>query len=247
MKNDEIKSIVKESYGKIAEGKCGCSCGCSGKDAVQVATSIGYSEDEINSVPEANLGLGCGNPTAHGGIKEGMVVLDLGSGAGIDCFLSARKVGKSGRVIGVDMTEKMIIKARDNAKNYGFNNVEFRLGDIEALPVDANSVDAVISNCVINLAPDKRKVFSEAFRVLKKGGKLFVSDIVLLKELSKEERTNDELIASCVDGAILKEEYLKLLREAGFRVISLNEDKEISKRQYDGFPLESLRISATKE
>jgi ubiquinone/menaquinone biosynthesis C-methylase UbiE len=246
MKKHEIKKIVKESYGKIADASCCCSCGCSGMDKEQIAKSLGYSDQEIQSHPEANLGLGCGNPTALGEIKKGMVVLDLGSGAGFDCFLAAKKAGKSGKVIGVDMTEKMIRKARQNAKKYGFANVEFRLGEIEELPVDDKSIDVIISNCVINLSPEKQKVFNEAYRVLKKGGEMFISDIVLLKELSEAHRKDKKLISGCVGGAVLKEEYLKLVKNAGFAVKILSEDKEISERQYDGFPLESLRIAAYK-
>lgn len=247
MKNENIKKIVKESYGKIADTGCGCSCGCNNMDNGQIAKSLGYSEQEIKAVPEANLGLGCGNPTALGEIKEGMVVLDLGSGAGFDCFLAAKKVGKAGKVIGVDMTEKMVKKARENAKKYGFNNVEFRLGDIEELPVDDNSVDVIISNCVINLAPDKAKVFGEAFRVLKKGGKLLVSDMVLLKELSEIEKNDEKLIADCVGGAILKKEYLQLIKDAGLNVKILSEDRDISDRQYSGLPVESLKLTAYKK
>jgi arsenite methyltransferase len=241
-----IKKIVKESYGKIADSDCGCSCGCNGKAKEIIAKNIGYSDEEINVVPEANLGLGCGNPTALGEIRKGMTVLDLGSGAGFDCFLAANKVGASGKVIGVDMTEKMIKKATENAKRYGFTNVEFRLGEIEDLPVDDDSIDVIISNCVINLSPDKPKVFSEAHRVLRKGGKLLVSDIVLLRELSQKDKEDENLIAGCVGGAILRDDYLTLVKEAGFKVKILSEDKEISKRQYEGFPLESLKIEAFK-
>ena len=243
---DNIKKIVKESYVMIADTGCGCSCGCNSMNNEQIAKSLGYSEQEIKAVPEANLGLGCGNPTALGEIKEGMIILDLGSGAGFDCFLAAKKVGKRGKVIGIDMTEKMIKKARENAKKYGFNNVEFRLGDIEELPVDDNSVDVIISNCVINLAPDKAKVFSEAFRVLKKGGKLLVSDMVLLKELSEMDKKDEKLIAGCVGGAILKQGYLKLIKDAGLDVRIHSEDREISDRQYSGLPVESLKLTAYK-
>jgi len=244
IQHSEIKKIVKESYGKIAES--GCSCGCSGMDNGQIAKSLGYSEQEIKAVPDANLGLGCGNPTALGEITEGMTVLDLGSGAGFDCFLAAKKVGKTGKVIGVDMTEKMVKKAKENARKYGFSNVEFRLGDIETLPVEDGSVDVVISNCVINLSPDKDKVFSEAFRVLKENGKMFVSDIVLLGELSEEQKNDGSLISGCVGGALLRGDYLKKIKNAGFKVRILNEDKEISTRQYSGMPLESLKITAYK-
>lgn len=246
MKKSNIKKIVKESYGKIAESGCSCSCGCNDMSNEEIAKSLGYSEQEIKAVPSANLGLGCGNPTALGELKEGMTVLDLGSGAGFDCFLAAKKVGKSGKVIGVDMTGNMIKKAKENAKKYGFNNVEFRLGDIEELPIEDNSVDVIISNCVINLAPDKSKVFKEAYRVLKKGGKLLVSDIVLLKELSKIEKQDEQLIAGCVGGAVLKKDYLKLIEKAGFQIKATSEDKEISERQYAGIPLESLKVAAYK-
>jgi ArsR family transcriptional regulator len=244
MKKHEVRKIVKESYGKIADTGCCCACNCSSMGKEEIAKSLGYSEHEMKEVPEANLGLGCGNPTALGEIKKGMVVLDLGSGAGIDCFLAAKKVGRTGKVIGVDMTDKMISKARQNAKKYGFANVEFRLGEIEDLPLENESIDVIISNCVINLSPDKPKVFNEAYRVLKKGGKMLVSDIVLLKELSKADRKDKKMIAGCVGGALLKDKYLKMIKSAGFTVKIISEDKEISRRQYGGIPLESLKIAA---
>lgn len=246
MKNHEVKKIVKENYAEIADSGCCCACSCTNSNKEQIAKSIGYSEDEINAHPEANMGLGCGNPTGLGRIKEGMTVLDLGSGAGFDCFLAAKKVGKTGRVIGVDMTEKMVEKAIANAKKYGYSNVEFRLGEIEDLPVEDNSIDLVISNCVINLSPDKEKVFSEAYRVLKKGGSIVVSDIVLLAELSKKHREDKKLIAGCVGGALLREHYLEIVKKTGFRVKILSENTSISKEQYKGFPLESLQIAAYK-
>ena len=200
----------------------------------------------MSAVPEANLGLGCGNPTAFSEIKEGDTVLDLGSGAGFDAFLAVRKVGEQGRVIGVDMTEEMVNKAQDTAVKHGFKNVEFRLGDIEKLPVEDTSVDIIISNCVINLAPDKDKVFKEAFRVLKNGGKMFVSDIVLLGELTEEQKNNPKLISGCVAGALPKEEYLEKIKKAGLKVEILNENKDISKEQYRGIPLESILVKAIK-
>ncbi len=250
MKKDDIRKIVKEKYGKIAkQGKgtgCGCSCSCGSASNEQVALSIGYSEHETKAAPDANLGLGCGNPTALGEMKEGIVVLDLGSGAGFDCFLAARKVGKTGKVIGVDMTEAMVKKAKENAKKYGFSNVEFRLGEIEELPVEDNSVDVVISNCVINLSSDKKQVFDEAYRVLKKGGKMFVSDIVLTGELTEAQRNDEELLAGCVGGALLKEKYLELIRKSGFKVEIHSEDREIGERQYGGLPIESLKVVASK-
>lgn len=247
MKKDiEIKQIVKDAYKKIAGGNsnCGCSCGCVGvKD---ISKNIGYSDQELEIVGEANLGLGCGNPLAFGKIKEGDVVLDLGSGAGIDAILAAKKVGDKGRVIGVDMTEEMIAKAKVNAKKQGIKNVEFILGEIEKLPLQDNSVDIIITNCVINLTPDKIKALKEARRVLKKGGKMYISDIVLLKELSAEQKNNDELLSGCVAGALLKDDYLNKIKSAGFNVRILVENQEISKKQYQGIALESLTVELIK-
>lgn len=214
-KSERIKSIVKKSYGNIAKssGSCGCGGGCSG---------LGYSQAELNLAPAgSNLGLGCGNPVAIASLKAGDVVLDLGSGAGFDAFLAARQVGKTGKVIGVDMTEEMIEKAKRNAINGHYQNVEFKLGDIENLPVDDNSVDVIISNCVINLSPDKKKVFKETFRVLKPGGRLMVSDVVLVKPLPDELKNNEALLTGCVSGAILKQDYLQLLTKAGFSDIKI--------------------------
>ncbi len=251
MKDDEIKQIVKTKYSKIAKSGCGCgktsSCCGTSLSATQISKSIGYSEEEINVASEANLGLGCGNPVALSTIKEADVVLDLGSGAGFDAILAAKKVGNKGKVIGLDMSEEMIRKAKENAGRYGYQNVEFKLGDIENIPIEANTIDVIISNFVINLSPNKEKVFSEAYRVLKNGGKMFVSDIVLLEELTQEQRNNEELIAGCVGGAILKDEYLKTIRNAGFKVNVIGEDKDISKRQYNGIKVESIMIEATKE
>jgi SAM-dependent methyltransferase len=245
MDDKKIKSIVEENYSKIASGKkCGCSCGCS--NAEQISKSIGYSNEEINNVPEANLGLGCGNPTALAMIKKGDAVLDLGSGAGFDAFLAAKKIGETGKVIGVDFSEEMIKKAKNNAKKYNYKNVEFKYGDIEELPVEDSSIDVIISNCVINLAPNKEKVFKESYRVLRNGGKMFVSDIVLLGELTKEQKENKELISGCVAGALQKEDYINKIKNAGFKVKILGEDKDISKRQYEGIALESLKIEAIK-
>ncbi|KHO52018.1 MAG: hypothetical protein QT05_C0027G0003 [archaeon GW2011_AR13] len=245
MEDNQIKSIVKEGYTKIANSGCSCNCGC-GLSNQEISKDIGYSNEEINNVPEANLGLGCGNPTALGIIKEGDVVLDLGSGAGFDAFLASKKVGDNGKVIGVDMTEEMIKKARANATKYNYKNVEFKLGDIEELPISDNSIDVIISNCVINLAPDKEKVFSESYRVLKKGGKMFVSDIVLTGELTNEQKEDKGLLTACVSGALQKENYLNKIKNAGLQVKILGEDKDISKRQYRELPLESLKLEITK-
>ena len=240
--NKEIKEIVKKKYSEIAKGS-GCSCGCnSSKD---ISKSIGYSEDDINSA-EGNLGLGCGNPVAMSKIKEGDTVLDLGCGAGFDCFLAAKKVGATGKVIGVDMTAEMIEKAKLNAKKLGTKNIEFFLAEIEKLPFADNSIDIIITNCVINLTPDKSETFKEAYRVLKPGGRIYLSDIVLLEELSEEQKNNKDLLTGCVAGALLKDDYLQKIKEAGFSVNILHENKEISKKQYNGINLESLMIEVVK-
>jgi SAM-dependent methyltransferase len=244
MKNEKIRKAVRDSYGRIAVGKateCGptnsCSC-CGGVTPDTVSKAIGYSDGELKAVPEgADLGLGCGNPTAMASLKEGEVVLDLGSGAGLDCFLAADKVGKTGRVIGVDMTAEMIEKARENARKGDYRNVEFRLGEIENLPAADNSVDVVISNCVINLSPDKRRVFDEAYRVLRPGGRVMVSDIALLKELPAKVRKSMPAYVGCVGGASIKEEYLATIEAAGFKDVDVV--KEVSARGTYGSP--SLR------
>ena len=227
MDSKDIKDVVKERYGKIAKQGTSC-CGsstscCGGPDLVQIISKeIGYSDEELKAVPDgANLGLGCGNPLALSSIREGDTVLDLGSGAGFDCFLAAAKVGKNGRVIGVDMTSEMIEKARENAKKGNYGNVEFRLGEIEKLPVTDGSVDLIISNCVINLSPDKGKVFQEAFRVLKPGGRIMISDIVLLRELPDAIRNSIEAYIGCVSGAIKKDEYLQKIEGAGFQDVKV--------------------------
>jgi arsenite methyltransferase len=223
MKDDRIKKIVREKYGEVARAERSCcaagnTASCCSPDSV--SKEIGYKDDDLKAVPQgANLGLGCGNPVAIASLKEGENVLDLGSGAGFDCFLAANKVGKKGRVIGVDMTPEMIEKARQNAKKGGYENVEFRLGEIENLPAADNSVDVVISNCVINLAPNKSRVFNEAFRVLRPGGSFMISDEVLTKELPSALRESVEAYVGCVAGAVKKEEYLEAIRAAGFREI----------------------------
>lgn len=220
-KPEDVKKIVEKSYAEIAKssGGCGCKCSCgSSNQAVQRQSGqFGYTEDEMNFAPDgSNLGLGCGNPTAIASLKEGETVLDLGSGAGFDAFLASRKVGPTGKVIGVDMTPEMLLAARSNADRGGFTNVKFMKGDIENLPVEDNSVDVVISNCVINLSPDKEKVFKEIYRVLKKGGRLMVSDTVLAKALPEEIRNDEKLLTGCVSGAMLKSEYIKLIEKTGF-------------------------------
>lgn len=226
---DKIKNIVRKGYAKIAKSSSGCgcgSCGCDSNLTVQKQSGeMGYSEDEMNQAPSgSNLGLGCGNPVAIASLKEGDVVLDLGSGAGFDAFLASSKVGRSGKVIGIDMTDEMIEKSRVNAQKGGYSNVEFRKGDIEGLPVEDNSIGVIISNCVINLAPDKEKVFKEAYRVLKTGGRLMVSDVVLTKPLPEELEKDKDLLIGCVSGAILKEDYFNLLKKAGFSSIEIHKE-----------------------
>jgi len=234
MEKDSIKKFVRERYGAIAKKQgscCGPSTSCCGqsRNADDVSRKIGYSEGELSMLPgEANLGLGCGNPTALASLTEGETVLDLGSGAGIDCFLAARKVGMTGKVVGVDMTSEMVDRARQYAKEGGHDNVEFRLGEIESLPAPDSTFDVVISNCVINLSPDKKKVFDEAFRVLKPGGRLLVSDIVLLKELPAAVRTSVEAYTGCVAGALLKDDYLDRISSAGFVDVEVLEENRIS-------------------
>ncbi len=228
----DIKTVVRSKYGEIAKGSSTCGCGpscCGGPDGaagVKIGEHIGYSSGELDAIPEgANLGLGCGNPLAHASVRPGDVVLDLGSGAGMDAFLAARDVGPSGRVIGVDMTPEMVERARENARRVGAANVEFRLGEIERLPVADASVDVVISNCVINLSPDKAAVFAEAFRVLKPGGRMVVSDLVLVRPLPDDVRHSVEAYVGCVAGAALKDDYLYLIGKAGFRDIAVVEER----------------------
>ncbi len=248
MKDEEITLAVKKHYSAVArqEKPCCTSCGCE-QSPEEISRMLGYSDDDLANVPEANLGLGCGNPLALASIKQGETVLDLGSGAGFDCFLAARKVGPGGRVIGVDMTDAMLEKARTNALKHGFGNVEFRRGYIHELPLDDSTVDVIISNCVINLAPDKLAVYRDAYRVLKSGGRMFVSDIVLLEELTKEQRNDPELVASCVGGALLRDDYLAIVKKAGFRTETMHEDREIGKTQYGGLPVMSLKLAAYKD
>jgi ubiquinone/menaquinone biosynthesis C-methylase UbiE len=227
MKDDEIKEKVKESYAKVAMGESSCcppADKIGGKEtrAEDYGKTIGYSLDDLQSVPEGvNLGVGCGNPVALASLQEGETVLDLGSGAGLDCILAAQKVGPTGKVIGVDMTPEMVNRARKSAEEGGYTNVEFRLGEIENLPVDDNSIDAVISNCVINLSPDKKKVFQEAFRVLKRGGRMMISDIVLTRELPRSIKESVEGYHACVSGAMVRDEYLRCIETAGFQAIKV--------------------------
>ncbi|MGE5392656.1 MAG: arsenite methyltransferase [Candidatus Saccharibacteria bacterium] len=247
---EDIKRIVKTKYAQIATGAGCCSraCACSGapKSNEKIAREIGYSEDDLKLGEDSNLGLGCGNPVAMGRIREGDTVLDLGCGAGFDCFLASGKVGATGKVIGVDMTPEMISKAKENAEKLGRKNIEFIQAEIEELPIEDNSIDVIITNCVINLTPDKLRTFREACRVLKPGGRLYLSDIVLLEELSFEQKNDEELLSGCVAGALLKKDYLEKIRLAGLDPKILYENSQISKQQYNGIALESLGVEAIK-
>lgn len=220
MNRIKTKEIVTAAYGKIAEDKTGCGCGCTtcGTDPTTFAKDLGYSAEELAAIPtEANLALSCGNPFALAELKVGETVLDLGSGAGFDSFLAANKVGANGKVIGIDMTPEMIRKSQENARKKQVENVEFRLGEIENLPVEPSSVDLVISNCVINLSFDKPRVFQEIFRVLKPGGRIAISDIALAKPLPHKIKENMAAYIGCVSGAILVDEYLEIVKSAGFK------------------------------
>jgi ubiquinone/menaquinone biosynthesis C-methylase UbiE len=220
----EIKDFVKNRYGEIAKSEASCCCAptCCGGTSLDVALSIGYTKEDLENIPdEASLGLGCGNPVALASLKEGETVLDLGSGAGIDVFLAATKVGEKGKVIGVDMTKEMVIRARKTAVKYGYKNVNFRQGEIENLPVESDTVDVIISNCVINLASDKEKVFKEAYRVLKPGGRLMVSDLVTEEELPEEVKKSFQAWADCIAGALVKGDYLDTIERARFKKVSI--------------------------
>jgi SAM-dependent methyltransferase len=226
----DVRAVVRKKYGAVASGEpCGCGCCAGPENAEEVLARLGYTSEQAAAIPEgANLGLGCGNPIAHAALEAGETVLDLGSGAGIDCFLAAREVGPTGRAIGVDMTHAMLERARATAVKIGARNVEFRLGEIEHLPVADASVNAIISNCVVNLSPEKPQVFREALRVLVPGGRLLVSDLVLTRALSPAMQRSAELYAGCVAGASLEADYLRMMREAGFADVQV-----VERRGYD--------------
>jgi arsenite methyltransferase len=231
-KNDEIRSAVRNNYGKVASsGRAGCGCtslssGCCGTPneatSADISRGLGYSVEDVTGVPEgANMGLGCGNPQAIASLQPGETALDLGSGGGFDCFLAVRAVGDKGHVIGVDMTPEMVSKSRRNAEKAGLKNVEFRLGELENLPVADEIVDVIISNCVINLSPEKEKVFSEAFRVLKPGGRLAISDVVATAELPDDMKSDLAFHAGCIAGASSIHEIESMLHRTGFENIQI--------------------------
>lgn len=257
-KNDEIRQKVRQQYAQVADGGqtgCGCSstacCSTPAVDAEVVSQGLGYSAKDVGTVPEgANMGLGCGNPQAIAALEPGELVLDLGSGGGFDCFLAARQVDASGHVIGVDMTQEMISKASINAEKGGYSNVEFRLGEIENLPVADGTVDVIISNCVINLSPEKRNVFSETFRVLKPGGRLAISDIVATAELPDSVKQDMALFTGSIAGASSIHELESMLGYVGFveiRIKQKDASKEFIRDWAPGHKIEEYVVSATIE
>jgi SAM-dependent methyltransferase len=258
VKNDEIRQAVRQQYGRVAESSgAGCGCGPSCCDASATASAesmsqgLGYTAQDVGAVPQgANMGLGCGNPQAIAALQAGDVVLDLGSGGGFDCFLAASQVGDGGHVIGVDMTPEMVSKARANAAKGGYRNVEFRLGEIEHLPAADETADVIISNCVINLSPDKAQVFRDAFRVLKRGGRLAISDIVATAELPAEAKRDLALYTGCMAGASLIAELESMLHAAGFKQISITPKDASRKFIRDWAPgrrIEDFVVSASIE
>ncbi len=256
--NDKIRTAVRQNYGKIAVSNAGCGCSsksCCGTpadvSAADISLALGYSKEDVTAVPEgANMGLGCGNPQAIASLRHGETVLDLGSGGGFDCFLAARAVGDAGRVIGVDMTPEMVTKARSNVEKTGFRNVDFRLGELENLPVADGTVDVIISNCVVNLSPEKERVFSEAFRVLKPGGRLAISDVVATTELPDEIKKNMEFLTGCIAGASSATALEAMLRRAGFEKIQIRPKADSKAFIRDWMPesgIEDYVASATIE
>jgi SAM-dependent methyltransferase len=257
LEKNSVRQAVKDSYGRIAESETpGCNCqggACCGSSntgsAEGISLALGYSGEEVRTVPAgSNMGLGCGNPQTIAGLKPGETVLDLGSGGGFDAFLAARQIGDSGQVIGVDMTPEMISRARANAENGGYQNVEFRQGEIENLPVADDTVDVIISNCVINLSPDKPRVFSEAYRVLKQGGRLAVSDVVAFAILPEEARNEMRMHTGCFAGASPISELEELLRMAGFEQISVTpvgESRTFMRDWFPGMDITDYAVSAS--
>ncbi len=256
--SDTIRNQVRDAYAEVAEasnagGGCGVESSCCGvSDDIDINTlnsiRLGYSQEDLASVPEgADMGLGCGNPRAIASLQKGYTVVDLGSGGGFDAFLASREVGETGRVIGIDMTPAMLSKARNNAEQAGFENVEFRLGEIEHLPVADNSVNVIISNCVINLSPNKPQVFQDAYRVLQPGGRLAISDVVATIELPEELRNDEKLYAGCMGGASLIEDLETMLDDAGFSHISItpkDESREFIRDWAPGSGVENYVVSA---
>jgi arsenite methyltransferase len=250
-KEKEVRAFVKKRYGAIAkQGKCCCPASCCW-EAAEGAKTLGYTEGELNGIPgeAVAIGLGCGNPAALADIEKGEVVLDLGSGGGVDVFLAANRVGPEGRVIGVDMTDEMLERARETASKHGYDNVDFRKGEIEHMPVDDASVDVIISNCVINLAYDKLSVFREAFRVLKPGGRILISDIVTDGEIPEDVRASFDAWAGCIAGALERNAYLDTIRKAGFtdvRIVSEHVYTEAGMDDRLKGKITSVQVGSTK-
>lgn len=247
----DVKEIVKEKYGQIAATSgscCGPNCGCApdNEDVLSIMMNDKYTNVDQQIVEAADLGLGCGTPTAFTDIREGMTVLDLGSGGGIDVFLSAKKVGPTGKAIGLDMTDEMVKLARKNKIKLGIENAEFYKGEIEDMPIESASIDVVISNCVINLVPDKRRAFGEIYRVLRPGGTFTISDIVSIGKIPPEIRKNLELWAGCVAGALDKEEYLAIVRGTGFKNVAILTEKKYSLEEEVPFGLVSITLRGEK-
>ncbi|HVN48917.1 MAG TPA: arsenite methyltransferase, partial [Bacteroidota bacterium] len=251
MNAEEQKQNVKEHYDRIVKESATCcgpkSCGCGGNSNVEVYLFRNEQDRATDVAKETDLGLSCGAPTEYAEFSAGQTVLDLGSGAGIDVFLAAKEVGSTGNVIGLDMTDSMIERANAAKEKFGFRNVEFRKGEIEAMPLESNSIDRVLSNCVINLVPDKRKAFAEIFRVLKPGGKFIISDIVALQPIPDQLRKDAELWASCISGAIEKKEYMQIIDDAGFQNAKIISEKQYPLPEGISFPVASITVKATKQ
>ncbi len=251
MTNDELKQAVREQYARIAtsEGSCcGPNCGCGSAESELLSITMNDNYNSVNApiIEAADLGLGCGTPAAFADLEKGMTVLDLGSGAGIDVFLAAQEVGPSGKAIGLDMTDEMIERANTNRQKLGILNTEFRKGEIEEMPIESNSIDRILSNCVINLVPDKRKAFSEMYRVLKIGGKFTISDIVSIGTIPESIRRDMQLWAGCVSGATEKDSYLEIIRESGFDEVTIVSEKPYPTDEAIPFSIQSITVTATK-
>jgi len=255
---DKTRGVVRKKYSEIAKGDsrecCTTPVSCCGEPLIpleSLTTAVGYSQEQLASVPPgANMGLGCGNPLAIASLKKGETIVDLGSGGGFDCFLAAKQVGETGRVIGVDMTAEMVSKARENAAKGGYSNVEFRLGEIEHLPVADGTADVIISNCVINLSPEKIHVFREAFRILKPGGRLAITDVVASAPLPPEFKNDSTLLSGCIAGAATIEELNTMLQEVGFteiKICPLDKSRMLIKDWFPDLNLENYVVSATIE
>ena len=242
---NNIKEKIKETYGSIAIQQSKLSC-CDSSCSSDEFVNSNYNIEELGKLHIADLGLGCGNPAAYSEMREGMTVVDLGSGAGIDVFIASQHVGTTGNVIGVDMTEQMILRARENALNLGIANVEFRLGDIEHMPIDPETVDLIMSNCVINLVPDKLRAFTEMYRVLKKNGSFIISDMVTTGIMPLEMKNNPESWTSCVAGALDKAAYLDVIAQAGFHDVQILKEKKYERNSTPTFGLYSMTIKGLK-